>query len=160
MVKQHLRNASSWFCFLHTFGFDTCRLTLTEWAHLWETTKGWEPVSVDVCDWICLSSCLCSDKSTDVCQIDRACLSIKTVGALVFESLLELTKFWSFLVYSNLRSQTFGKLKRSQTFHVYHRYSEYRLNKNINEQKKCCFCFTTLLVQNSPKIPEIMILYF
>ncbi len=59
---------------------DTCRLTLTDWLRLWETTKGCEPASVGMCDCICLSMRLCSDKSTDVCQIDRAFLSIKTVG--------------------------------------------------------------------------------
>lgn len=46
--QQHLRNESSWFGFLSTLGSDTCRLTMTEWLHLWETTKGCQPVSAEV----------------------------------------------------------------------------------------------------------------
>lgn len=65
---------------------DTCRLTLTDWLRLWETSKGCEPVSVGVCDCICLSMRLCADKSTDVCQIDKVFCSIKAVGYLSLKS--------------------------------------------------------------------------
>ena len=70
----------TWFS-LHVMS-DTRRLTLTDWLRLWETTKGCEPVSVGMCDCICLSMRLCGDKSTDACQIDGAFLSIKVLGYL------------------------------------------------------------------------------
>lgn len=79
--QQLLRNAGSWLGFLGTFWADTCRLTLTDWLCLWETTKGCEPASVGACDYICLSMRLC-DKSTDVCQINSAFLSINMTGCL------------------------------------------------------------------------------
>lgn len=50
----------TWFS-LHVVS-DTSRLTLTDWLRLRETTKGCEPASVSVCDCICLSMRLCSDK--------------------------------------------------------------------------------------------------
>lgn len=78
--ETEFAHASSWLDFLCTMLCDTCRLTLTDWLRLRETTKDCGPVNVDVSDGNCLPMHLCCDKTVDAYQIGGAFLSIKVFG--------------------------------------------------------------------------------